>query len=267
MKKNQKLAVYGAGGALLLYLLYRWYQSKQTAAAANPVNQSGAATPADLASQAGQEQADVAALQNELAGLQGSTSGAPSQSDLAGLQSAIAGLQGQVTQIMAGQQPPPPSGTSGGGITGGGGATKGAGAAPSTNWNSGLGGAFIDNASAAIALANMNRSDAVAWLVNQPGFLTGTVDYWTGFNMNQWYPQWLAGTLGNAPAQPPPQMAQPTPAVSSLRMGISVPGAITAIPRTVSPPTQHQAGTSGHTSGHTGSSVAAVHHSPRVYTG
>lgn len=64
MKQGQKRIMLIAGGALVLYLLYRYYQGQ---AANTNANQAGA--PADASAQyaalAGQEQSDVAALQQQ----------------------------------------------------------------------------------------------------------------------------------------------------------------------------------------------------------
>ena len=87
MKKNQKLIVYGAGGLLALLLLYRYYQNRSAQAQAaaqqaNPQDQPAS----DFATLAGQEQADVAALQAQIAALTASpasTNGTNGQSSSA----------------------------------------------------------------------------------------------------------------------------------------------------------------------------------------
>jgi hypothetical protein len=71
MKKHQKTIVIGAGVAVLLYLLYRWYENRSaassTAAGEADTGTAGAyeteaAEGADVSQLAGQEQSDVSAL-------------------------------------------------------------------------------------------------------------------------------------------------------------------------------------------------------------
>jgi hypothetical protein len=95
-KDQQKIALIG-GGAVVLYLVYRWWSNNQspasTAAGQTAPNTSGA----DYASLAGQEQSDVAGLQNQE---QSDVSALQAQegSDVSGL---TAGLQG-VTDTLTG---------------------------------------------------------------------------------------------------------------------------------------------------------------------
>ena len=84
MKKNQKLIVYGAGGLLALVLLYRWYQNKQAAATAAATTTPTDQAASDYASLAGQEQADVAALNGQLSTIQSALSASPTQANLPG---------------------------------------------------------------------------------------------------------------------------------------------------------------------------------------
>lgn len=98
-KNQQKIAII-AGGAILLYLLYRWYQGQQ----ANSTAATGVGVPAtdtaasDYASLAGQEQGDVASLQDQLSGLTGQES-----SDVAALQAQesgdVSGLTATIDQL------------------------------------------------------------------------------------------------------------------------------------------------------------------------
>lgn len=94
MNTKQKQIAMIAGGALVLILLYRWYQGRQTTAA------TGTATPAtdtaasDYASLAGQEQGDVATLQNQNAGVLAQETG-----DVAGLGAGLAALSAIVQNL------------------------------------------------------------------------------------------------------------------------------------------------------------------------
>lgn len=91
MKKNQKLAVYGAGGVVLLLLLYRYYQSRQAASIAAASTPAG--TDPAYASLAGQQQADTAALGGQISGLQATQAAAPTQQDLANLASGLSSTE------------------------------------------------------------------------------------------------------------------------------------------------------------------------------
>lgn len=104
MSKQQRTIAYVAGGLILAYLAYRWYASRQTvsttAGAAAPDTSSG-----DYAALAGQEQADVAALQGQNSQLL-----SQEQSDVSGLEGAISGLTAtvggwtdQINSIITGQ--------------------------------------------------------------------------------------------------------------------------------------------------------------------
>lgn len=92
MTKQQKYIAYSGAGILALYLLYRWYQSRQSGAAtattSGGVDTSGLSS--GLAGVSGQEQADIAALQGQ------------EQQDIASLQAAratdLASLQGGLSQ-------------------------------------------------------------------------------------------------------------------------------------------------------------------------
>jgi len=105
MSKQQKQIALIAGGLVLMYVLYRWYASRQTAststAAAAPDTSSS-----DYAALAGQEQADVAALQGQNSQLL-----SQEQSDVSGLEGTISGLTAtvggwtdQINAIITGQQ-------------------------------------------------------------------------------------------------------------------------------------------------------------------
>ena len=112
---KQKQVALILGAAVLLYLVYRWYSSNQTASAST-----GAAAPdtssGDYASLAGQEQSDMAAMQGQnsqlysqeqgdVAGLTSSIAGlgAQEQSDVSGLTGAISGYSDQFDQLTSGQ--------------------------------------------------------------------------------------------------------------------------------------------------------------------
>lgn len=116
MTKQQKMIAAGVGGLVLLYLLYRWYSNNQSGSTSTgsvaPDTSSG-----DFASLAGQEQADMAAVQgqnsqlaaqeqSDVAGLTSSIGGLTGQesSDISGLTSAIAGWGDQINQILSGEQ-------------------------------------------------------------------------------------------------------------------------------------------------------------------
>jgi hypothetical protein len=117
MNKGQKQITYVAVGAVLLYLVYRWYQGQSGGSTGAT---SGAVAPdtsaSDYASLAGQEQGDVAGLQgqnsqlfsqeqSDVAGLTGQIAGLGSQeqSDVTGLTGQIAGFSDQFTQLTGGQ--------------------------------------------------------------------------------------------------------------------------------------------------------------------
>jgi hypothetical protein len=94
-KNQQKIAIV-AGGAIILYLIWRWYQGQQqnaTAATGQSVPATDTAA-SDYASLAGQEQGDVATLQTQLSGLTGQE-----QSDVAALQGDISGLTGNIDTL------------------------------------------------------------------------------------------------------------------------------------------------------------------------
>ena len=93
MNKRQKQIAAVAAGAVLLYLVYRWWQGSQGGASGAT---QGAVAPdtaaSDYASLAGQEQADAAALQGQNTQLY-----SQEQSDIAGLQGQISGFGGQIS--------------------------------------------------------------------------------------------------------------------------------------------------------------------------
>lgn len=92
LDKNQKTAAAVAAGALVLYLLYRWYTNNQasssTTGAVAPDTSSG-----DYASLAGQEQSDVAGLQGQITGLGAQIAGItpPGQSTQDQIDAALTG--------------------------------------------------------------------------------------------------------------------------------------------------------------------------------
>jgi hypothetical protein len=112
------MLVYGAGGLVAVYLLYRWYRNYQANAAAN-TNAAQSAVPggstggggtgtidtsglvgvgqeqSDIAALQGQEQQDVAGILGQLSTIQSSQSAAPSQSDLAGVEAQLVGASSQ----------------------------------------------------------------------------------------------------------------------------------------------------------------------------
>ena len=116
MSKQQRTVLIVAGGALALYLLYRWYQGRQAGTASTTTPNTSST---DYAALAGQEQADAAALQgqnsqlaateqSDVAALTGSlgTLSAQQQAALGGLgaqeQSDVSGLTGQVSSLTTG---------------------------------------------------------------------------------------------------------------------------------------------------------------------
>jgi hypothetical protein len=123
--KQKRYAVIGAGGLVLLYLLYRWYASRQASSTATTA--AGTTAPdtsaSDYASLAGQEQGDMASLQSQLAALAaqiptgGGTSAAdpgtstvtPAGPDLTGITSTLGDIQGQIAALSMGAQPASPS--------------------------------------------------------------------------------------------------------------------------------------------------------------
>lgn len=102
MNKQQKQIAIVAAGAIVLYLVYRWYRGQSTAATG-----AGAASPdtasTDFAALSGQEQGDVAALQSQNSSLL-----SQEQGDISTLQQALAGLSsdfsGQNAQIQSQEQ-------------------------------------------------------------------------------------------------------------------------------------------------------------------
>ena len=123
--KQKRYAVIGAGGLVLLYLLYRWYASRQASSTASTA--SGTPAPdtsaSDYAALAGQEQGDVASLQQQLAGLAaqiptgggtstadpGSSTVAPAGPDLTGITGTLSDIQGQIAALSMGAKPASPS--------------------------------------------------------------------------------------------------------------------------------------------------------------
>lgn len=106
LSKSQKQIVMVAGGALVLFLLYRWYvgnRNQQATGTATPATDTAAS---DYAALAGQEQGDVAALQqqeqsdfaNLLEQIQGFTSG------LEQLATTLTGQQTEINKIAAGEK-------------------------------------------------------------------------------------------------------------------------------------------------------------------
>lgn len=97
MSKQQKQIAIVAAGALVLLLVYRWYQGQS----ASSTTTTGTAAPdtsgSDFASLAGQEQSDVAGLQDQNSQLLGQE-----QSDVANLQGAISGLTAQEQSDVSG---------------------------------------------------------------------------------------------------------------------------------------------------------------------
>jgi len=103
--KQKKTYAMIAGGLILAYLLYRWYSNNQTSSGAT-----GAVAPdtasGDYAALAGQEQADVAALQGQNSQLY-----SQEQSDIAGLTgnvgtltSTVGGLGDQFDKLTSTEQ-------------------------------------------------------------------------------------------------------------------------------------------------------------------
>lgn len=95
MDKRQKQIALIAGGAILLYLVYRWYSSQSassTAAGTTAPDTSGS----DYAALAGQEQSDVAALQG-----QNSQEATQEASDVSGLAAYIQALGSGLTGTEA----------------------------------------------------------------------------------------------------------------------------------------------------------------------
>jgi len=93
LSKNQKIAL-AVGAVVLMYLVYRWQTSSGSSLTGSTATGSTSTTTpdqssADYASLAGQEQSDVAALQQQDAQLQ-----AQEQSDVGDLSSQIAGIGG-----------------------------------------------------------------------------------------------------------------------------------------------------------------------------
>lgn len=116
ISKKQRLWIYGGAGLVGVFLLYRWYAAKSAAAATSATaaqDQGGNLTPADFATLSGQEQGDVAALQNEIAGLFSSSSATtPTATDTGGGVD-LSGITDTLSQILnkvsAGQIAPPAS--------------------------------------------------------------------------------------------------------------------------------------------------------------
>lgn len=101
VSKNQKTAVYAGGALVLLYLVYRWYQNSAAAGAAQGSTTQSSIDPtaaSNYASLAGQEQSDVASLQQQNSQLL-----AQEQSDVQTLSGQYSGLvsteQGDIANV------------------------------------------------------------------------------------------------------------------------------------------------------------------------
>jgi hypothetical protein len=108
LSKNQRTVAYVVVGLLAAYLAYRWYTGRQTSAS-NTTGSTAApdTTSSDYAALAGQEQGDVAALQDQNTQLMSQEQSdvaalqAQEGADVAGINQGISGFSNTVDQLTS----------------------------------------------------------------------------------------------------------------------------------------------------------------------